>query len=178
MKSWSALKACLSSAAVVLLLLCMAGAPASATGAFKNFPGRWTGEGRIGFKDGKVETVSCRATYFVAEDGVNLTQNIRCASASGKIEVKSQVAEKDGQLTGTWNELIYNMTGELTGQVTKAGFLVNVRGTGESDLNATMDILVKDTKQLVEIHFNSSTLLGLTLVLGKSTSQETTDAAQ
>jgi hypothetical protein len=68
------------------------------------------------------------------------------------------------------------MSGELTGKVTKAGFLVAVKGTGESDLNATMDILVKDTRQIVEIHFNSSTLLGLTLVLAKSTSDQTSES--
>lgn len=165
--------------AAALCVLTLGGAtPSLASDAFANFPGRWTGEGRLGFKDGKIETVTCRATYFVAEDHANLTQNIRCASPSGKIEVKSNVIEKDGKLTGSWNELIYNMTGELTGQVTKAGFLVNVKGTGESDLSATMDILVKDTKQIVEIHFNSSTLLGITLLLGKSSTQQTTDAAE
>lgn len=144
--------------------------------AFASFPGRWTGEGRLGFKDGKTEAVTCRATYFVDETSGDLSQNIRCASPSGKIEVKSHVSEKDGLLSGTWNELIYNMSGELTGKVTKAGFLVAVRGTGESDLNATMDILVKDTRQIVEIHFNSSTLLGLTLVLAKSTSDQTSES--
>lgn len=175
-----------SVAAAGLILLLAASAliapvlvtPAEAADTFSNFPGRWTGEGRIGFKDGKTENVSCRATYFVAAETNTLTQNIRCASPSGKIEVKSNVSEKDGALTGTWNELIYNMTGELTGQVTKRGFLVNVKGTGESDLSATMDIMVKDQKQVVEIHFNSSTLLGLTLLLGKSTTQQTTDAAE
>ncbi len=145
--------------------------------AFANFPGRWTGEGRLGFKDGKTEAVTCRATYFVAKVTGELTQNIRCASPSGKIEVKSKVTEAGGELTGTWNELIYNMSGELSGEVTKAGFRVTVKGTEGSDLNATMDILVKENRQIVEIHFNSSTLLGLTLLLGKSTAERTSNAA-
>lgn len=164
-------------AATVILLAGAGGASFAAPSgsAFESFPGRWTGEGRLGFKDGKTEAVTCRATYFVAETTGELTQNIRCASPSGKIEVKSKVVEKDGELSGTWNELIYNMSGELTGKVTKAGFLVSVKG---ADLSATMDILVKDTRQIVEIHFNSSTLLGLTLMLGKSTADQTSESQQ
>ncbi len=166
-------------AGLVGLGLSLAPVPAKAAGgAFASFPGRWTGQGRLGFKDGKIENVTCRATYFVAEDTGNLTQNIRCASASGKIEVKSNVAEKDGKLSGSWNELIYNMQGELSGQVTKYGFLVTVKGTGESTLDATMDLIVKNAKQVVEIHFNSSTLLGLTLMLDKSTSNLQTSERQ
>ncbi len=37
-----------------------------------------------------------------------------------------------------------------------------------------MDIIVRDTKQIVEIHFADSTLLGLTLVLTKATSETVT----
>lgn len=164
-----------SLAGAALVLCCGLTGSAAAEGAFASFPGRWTGEGRLGFKDGKMEAVSCRATYFVASDTGSLTQNIRCASPSGKIEVKSTVAEKGGELSGTWSELMHNMTGELTGKVTPRGFLVSVKGTGESDLSATMDLIVKDTKQIVEIHFNSSTLLGLTLMLTKSTDTQTSE---
>src|SRR5687767_9679916 len=32
---------------------------------FKELPGRWVGEGRLGLKEGKTEKVQCRATYFV-----------------------------------------------------------------------------------------------------------------
>lgn len=160
-------------ALAVLAATCGVASAAQDGGAFASFPGRWTGEGRLGFKDGKTETVSCRATYFVGEETGELKQTIRCASPSGKIEVKSNVVEKDGELTGTWNELIYDMSGELTGKVTKSGFVVRVKG---EKLSATMDILVKDTKQIVEIHFESSTLLGLTLLLGKSTAERTSDS--
>ncbi len=127
--------------------------------------GRWTGEGRLGFKDGKTETVVCRATYFVEGRNSDVKQTIRCASASGKIEVKSELAEKDGVLTGTWKEAIYNMSGELNGEVTPRGLKVFVKGP---DLDANMDLIVKDTKQIVEIQFLNTTLIGLTLVLNRS----------
>jgi len=126
--------------------------------------GRWTGQGRLGFKEGKFENVSCRATYFLSDDKRELKQNIRCASASGKIEVKSRVVENGGALTGEWTELIYNLSGELTGQVTEKGLRVVVKG---GDLSANMDVVVRDKKQIVEIQFISSTLLGLTIIFDK-----------
>jgi hypothetical protein len=131
---------------------------------FKDLPGRWVGDGRLGFKDGKFETVKCRATYFLSDDGVELKQNIRCASASGNVEVKSEIKHAGDQLSGKWNELIYNVGGDLSGQVTPAGFRITVRGEG---LTANMEVIVREGKQIIEIQFFSETLVGLTLVLTK-----------
>ena len=132
---------------------------------FKELPGRWVGEGRIGLKEGKTEKVTCRATYFVNPAGNELKQNIRCASASGKIEVKSLVnASKDGKLSGTWNELMYNLGGEMSGEVTERGLRIVVRA---GDLTANMDVIVMNNRQIVEIQFFNSALRGLTLILKK-----------
>ena len=90
-------------------------APVKKEAPFAELPGRWVGEGRIGMTEGKMESVKCRATYFVNGTGNELKQNIRCASAGGKVEVKSNVIAKDGKLSGTWNELVYNLGGDMTG---------------------------------------------------------------
>lgn len=135
-------------------------------GAMAQLPGRWTGEGRLGFKDGKKETVTCRATYFAQSDAPGLKQTIRCASPSGKIELKSRLEEKDGLLTGEWSEEMYNLKGELQGKTSERGLVVSVKG---ADLNANMDVIVKDNRQIVEIQFHNTSLVGLTLVLMRST---------
>jgi hypothetical protein len=139
-------------------------APVQKEAPFKELPGRWVGEGRLGMKDGKTEKVQCRATYFVNPAGNELKQNIRCASASGKIEVKSLVNARDGKLSGTWNELVYNLGGDMTGEVTQRGFRIAVRS---GDLTANMDVIVLNDRQVVEIQFFSETLRGLTLILKK-----------
>jgi hypothetical protein len=108
--------------------------------------------------------VKCRATYFVNGTGNELKQNIRCASAGGKVEVKSNVIAKDGKLSGTWNELVYNLGGDMTGEVTDRGFRITVRG---GDLTANMDVIVMNDRQIVEIQFFNSSLRGLTLILKK-----------
>lgn len=126
--------------------------------------GRWTGEGRLGFAESKFENVKCRVTYLRTETPGQLKQNIRCASASGNIEVLSELQQNGAELTGHWTETVRNMNGELTGQITPTGFRVEIKG---ADLNAHMDIIAKGARQLVEIQFNNSTLVGLSLMLVK-----------
>lgn len=127
------------------------------------FLGRWIGEGRLGFKDGKFENVTCRVTYL-ADPDATLKQTVRCATSGAKIEVLSSISEKDGGLSGTWSETVYNLHGDITGSRTDKGFRVEVKS---QDLSANMDLILFNSMQIVEIQFHSSTLLGLTLQLKK-----------
>lgn len=138
-----------------------------AIGPFASLEGWWGGAGRLRFTDGKTEDVKCRATYFIEGEGQHLRQTIRCASGSGKIEVKSVVRHAEGKLLGEWTEEMYNITGTLDGAVTERGYRVSVQGTQGSSLSANMDIIVMDKRQMVEIQFFSETLVGLTLLLNK-----------
>jgi hypothetical protein len=133
---------------------------------FDKLAGRWIGEGRFGIRDGGTEAVKCRVTYIlVGGGGDELKQTIRCAAPSGTIEVQSLVRHAAGKLAGTWKELSRDMSGELSGEVTPKGFRVAIKG---STLNANMTIiLVGEAKQVVEIQFIDSALIGLTLVLQK-----------
>lgn len=126
--------------------------------------GRWVGEGRLGVRDNPTESVKCRVTYIHSRAEDQLKQSLRCASAGGNVEVQSVVAHVAGSLTGSWKELVRNMSGDLSGTVTPRGFRVAVRGEG---LNANMDIVLVGTKQVIEIQFIHSSLIGLTLILDK-----------
>jgi hypothetical protein len=129
---------------------------------FAKLAGRWLGEGRLGYTGGKTETVKCRVTYILSEPQVR--QTIRCATEGDTVEVQSIIMHASGSINGTWKELSRNWSGELSGSVTANGFKVAIRG---SELNANMDIIVKDKKQIIEIQFINSSLIGLTLVLNK-----------
>ena len=139
-------------------------APAQEASPFVNLAGRWLGEGRLGFTGGKTETVKCRVTYFVTEEARQVRQTIRCATEGDTVEVQSTVTHAEGVLSGTWRELSRDWSGEVSGRVTTNGFKVGIRG---SELNANMDIIVKDNRQIIEIQFINSPLIGLTLVLNK-----------
>ena len=131
---------------------------------FKTLIGWWGGEGRLGFKEGKTETVKCRVTYLEGATNSEVTQTIRCASPSGKVEIKSTVTANGKQVSGTWSEQVYNFNGDLNGQITDRGFRVSVAG---NDLRANMDVIVKDKLQVIEIQFDTKALVGMTLILKK-----------
>jgi hypothetical protein len=103
-------------------------------------------------------------TYVHAKDGDQLRQTIRCASAGGSIEVQSAVSHVSGKLTGTWKELTRDMSGVVRGNVTPKGFRVAVQG---ESLTANMDIVLLGSRQVIEIQFINSSLIGLTLILEK-----------
>ncbi|HZT49247.1 MAG TPA: hypothetical protein VFA64_14830 [Hyphomicrobiaceae bacterium] len=140
--------------------------PASAqeTSPFAGLAGRWLGEGRLGFTGGKTETVKCRVTYLVTDGEQQVRQTIRCATENDTVEVQSTVRHAAGTLTGSWKELSRDWSGEIAGNVTPNGFKVAIKG---SELNANMDIVVKGSRQIIEIQFINSPLIGLTLILNK-----------
>ena len=146
------------------MLICLTQASAVDVSPFDKIVGRWVGEGRLGVRDNATENVKCRVTYIRPEAEDQLKQTIRCASAGGSIEVQSLVTHVAGTLTGTWTELVRNMSGNLTGTVTPRGFRVSVKG---DSLNANMDIVILGAKQVIEIQFINSSLIGLTLILEK-----------
>jgi hypothetical protein len=154
--------------AFLLLLIAVApfamGSVAAAQGAspFAKLAGRWLGEGRLGYAGGKVETVKCRVTYIVSQPQVR--QTIRCATEGDTVEVQSVVTHGSGSINGTWRELSRNWSGDLSGSLTANGFKVAIRG---AELNANMDIIVRDNRQIIEIQFINSALIGLTLVLNR-----------
>jgi hypothetical protein len=131
---------------------------------FAKLAGRWTGEGMLGLKDSPPERVKCRATYFVESAGDEVKQAIRCATSGGKIEVLSNVKDEAGKLTGHWMETTHDLEGDLNGEVTPKGFRITVRN---ADLTANMDIVVRGNKQIVEIQFINSSLVGLSLIMTK-----------
>ena len=108
--------------------------------------------------------MKCRVTYIVTDEARQVRQTIRCATEGDTVEVQSVVTHAAGALSGSWKELSRSWSGELSGNVTANGFKVAIRG---SELNANMDIIVKDNKQIIEIQFINSSLIGLTLILTK-----------
>ena len=153
-------------AAVLLALMHGPAAPrvaAAEASPFDGLLGRWVGEGRLGIRDGTSEDVKCRVTYL-APQAASLTQTIRCAAASGSVEVRSTITHAAGKLTGTWRELSRDMGGEVTGSVTPEGFRISIKGDAVS---ANMVIILKGNKQIIEIQFLTGSLLGLSLALEK-----------
>ncbi|MBA2126075.1 hypothetical protein DLM45_07550 [Hyphomicrobium methylovorum] len=142
----------------------MPSAIAVTAGPFDAALGRWIGQGMLGLKASAPERVKCRATYIQSDAPNEMKQTIRCATSGGSIEVVSNLIESGGKLTGHWKETIHNFEGDLTGDVTPKGFKIVVQS---KDVTANMDIIIMGTKQVVEIQFINSSLIGLSLIMAK-----------
>ncbi len=122
--------------------------PASADGPFAGYAGRWVGNGSVTYDDGKTEAIKCRVTYFVVDGGSGLQQNIRCASASYKFEVRSDIDYAGGKVSGSWVEMVNNASGNVSG--TASDNLI--RASVKSDkLDATMSVKLSGSSQSVNI---------------------------
>lgn len=130
------------------------------------FIGWWIGEGRLGFRGGKTENIRCRAVYRRAKEFAGLKQTIRCATNSGTVEIASKIELDGNNLVGQWDERKYGLSGALKGNAVPGGFRVEVLG---SDLRANMTVLTRDNRQVVEVQFNKTSLIGLSVILTRGT---------
>ncbi|MCB1519682.1 MAG: hypothetical protein KDJ37_03795 [Hyphomicrobiaceae bacterium] len=116
--------------------------------ALGNLPGRWSGWGAIVHDSGKSEQVKCIVTYFVREAGVRIEQNLRCASASYRIDSSAQLTVAGSLVTGRWEERTNSTSGQVSGRVTGTGFNLSIQGDG---FTAVMAVSTTACKQSINI---------------------------
>lgn len=102
-------------------------APKATGNPFDQLKGYWSGGGTVTPTNGKAEKVSCRVTYNVA--GPAISQNMRCAGTDYKIKAITKFKYKDGKISGSWNESIYDTSGGVSG--TAKSNLVHARISGD-----------------------------------------------
>jgi hypothetical protein len=150
-------------ATVAGLPLCML-LPAGETRAdpLGELPGRWSGSGSIRMANGTTQSVKCVATYFVT--GSNVTQNLRCASPSYKIDTKASLAVRGGQVTGNWEERQYAQTGAVSGRMTSNGFNLQISG---AQFTAALHLTTTACKQSLSITPKGFDISRISIGLGK-----------
>src|SRR5262245_24605287 len=99
--------------AAAVAFLATAGTAEAVGGPFDQMSGTWSGGGAITLASGVKEQIRCRASYDVS--GSNLALTIRCASASYKFELQSNVAHSGGAISGTWAEMTHRVGGTISG---------------------------------------------------------------
>lgn len=104
------------------------GTAARADSAVENLAGKWSGQGALETSQGARETVKCVVVYEVKSGNTVINQNLRCASASYKIDAQTQMKVAGGQLSGTWAESSFGTSGSVSGQVRAGGFNIVVDG--------------------------------------------------
>lgn len=142
----------LAAAAVIAAALApavpLAGAAPAVGDAVGNLAGRWSGWGAVTHSSGQSEQVKCVATYFVKDAGGQLEQNLRCASASYKIDASARMTIDGSTVKGRWEERANSAEGEISGQVTSGGFKLDIKG---DNFTAAMAVSSSACKQSINI---------------------------
>lgn len=117
-------------------------------GPFADIGGSWSGDGTITVSNGASERIRCRAHYVVGPRGDTLHQNLRCASDSYKFEVRGDIVNRGGELSGTWSEVTRQVTGSVSGRVSGDAIMANISGNAFS---ATLAVTTRGNGQAVSI---------------------------
>jgi hypothetical protein len=141
----------------------MSGAGQASSGPLSDLHGRWSGWGSIVMNDGSAEQVKCVATYF-GKGEAGLQQNIRCASASFRIDAVANLDVKDGQVSGRWEERMHSAGGTVSGRTTQEGLNVSIRG---QDFSAAMVLTASGCNQSINIAPQGIDIQRIAIGLGK-----------
>lgn len=131
-----------------LLLALSASASSGEVPALDHLAGRWSGWGAVTHASGQAEQVKCVATYFVKDAGGAVEQNLRCASASYRIDASARLSISGGVVRGEWEERSNAAAGNVSGHVTGSGFNLSIQG---EHFAAVMIVATSACKQSINI---------------------------
>lgn len=129
-------------------MMALAPSPALSASAVQQLAGRWSGWGSVDMQNGSREQVKCVATFFVENGASRVKQNLRCASAGYKIDVRGRFNVKGNSVSGTWEERNHNNAGTVSGKVSGSTFRLAIRGPV---LNASMSLATSACKMNINI---------------------------
>jgi hypothetical protein len=119
----------------------------TAASPFAGMRGAWSGDGVLTLLGGARERVQCRATYALGDE-LRVTQDLRCASSSYKFEVRGDVTNQNGTISGTWQETTRGLFGNLVGRM--RGSQIDARIEGPT-FAALLTLVTRGNQQTVSI---------------------------
>ena len=104
------------------------GALAQTTDPIMALAGRWAGMATLVPESGPNQAYNCVVTYFPADNGARLTQNMRCKSEAYQFDGTTQLQIAAGKITGRWQDKVNNLDGIVNGTVKPDGFDILLSG--------------------------------------------------
>ena len=132
-------------------------------GVFSSLQGSWSGNGTVTTSAG-TERSRCRAAYAVGGDGNSVRQNLRCASDSYNIDLRSDLRAQGGALSGNWSESTRGVGGAVSGSAGPGRYTANVGGTGFS---ATVSTTTTGNRQSVSIRSSGGEVSSVQISLSR-----------
>jgi hypothetical protein len=138
----------LVAAVAALALVAPAAADAVAAGPFADFPGQWSGTGKIRVKGQDVERLRCKANYRPrGSSGTEIDLQLSCDSDSYKFDLVGQFqADEKGQISGRWSENSRNVGGTAIGNIRGSRLTLHVES---SAFAANLAMVTRERQQTV-----------------------------
>ena len=154
-----------SAAAVGLVLLAGAATPPALaqSSAFAGLGGAWSGSGQIRLDQGQSEAIRCSATYIPRGGGTALGLSLRCASASGRVELRASLTASGGRVSGSWEERTYNLSGRVSGSASGGTLRLSITG----GISGSMTVTTSGSSQSISVRTDSA-LKGVSVNLRRS----------
>lgn len=134
------------------------------SGPFAGFDGAWAGTGTVALSDGTTERIRCKANYKVGGGGLQLKQNLHCASDSYKFDLSSDVTSEGDRISGNWSEASRNVFGNLQGTAGGGQIEVFVEAAGFA---ANLTLRSNGSRQTVQIS-SKGEIRGVNITMVKS----------
>ena len=161
--TWGAAWRSMSGAALGTALLVGWGV-AEAASAFTGLGGSWSGTGHIKLENGQREAIRCSANYVTRSGGNAMGLSLRCASASGRVELRASLAARGSRVSGTWEERSYGVSGGVSG-VANGG---NLRLVFRGSLSGAMLVTTNGNSQSISVRTDTTALQGVNVSLRRN----------
>jgi len=148
-------------AAAAAAAFLLAGAAMAQSGAFARFGGSWSGSGQIRLEQGQREGIRCSAHYVPRNGGTALGLSLRCASASGRVELRASLSSRGSRVTGTWEERSFGLSGRISGSASGSSLRLAFRG----GLSGSMIVTTSGRSQSFSVRTDASALKSVSVSL-------------
>jgi hypothetical protein len=108
--------------------------------------GRWTGTGVAELSTGHREPFSCVMTYILDPGVTELRQGLRCESPNLKVSSLAVMQIKGADLSGTWEEKLLGVKGQVVGSLSSDGIQATVSG-----MRRQADVTIQSTSACEQI---------------------------
>jgi hypothetical protein len=123
-------------------------APANAAGPFVDFPGSWSGTGKIRVQGQDPERLRCKANYRPrGSSGSEIDLQLNCTSDSYSFDLVGQFqADEGNKLTGRWSENSRNVGGTAIGTAKGDRMQIHVES---SAFSANLTLVTRGKRQAI-----------------------------
>jgi hypothetical protein len=152
-----------ASAVAIGLVLGVGSVGAASDNPFVELAGTWSGSGTARFDGGKTESLRCRGYYTNNGNPQSLGLSIRCANASAKVELRANLLNANGSVSGSWEERTYNQSGTVSGRVTANRMSLSIAG----GISGSMTVAINGGSPSVTVATSGPSFKGVNISMSR-----------